>query len=60
MNEERSRTISDEVDRLLIAHIYCIILYYIPHLSCNKSAKFLVLNVYFTEDNHGKKEDKNK
>ena len=30
------------------------------YLSCNKSTKFLVLNVYFAEDNHGKKEDKNK
>ena len=28
------------------------------HLSYNKSAKFLVLNVYFAEDNHGEKEDK--
>ena len=26
-----------------------------PHLSCNKSAKFLVLNVYFAEDNHWEK-----
>ena len=29
-----------------------------PHLSCNKSAEFRVLNVYFAEDNHGEKEDK--
>ena len=42
----------------VIAHIYCIIPYYITHLSCNKSAKFLVLNVYFAEDNHEEKEDK--
>jgi len=28
------------------------------YLSCNKSAKFLALNVYFAEDNHGEKEDK--
>ena len=42
----------------LIAHIYCIILYYISHLSYNKSAKFLILNVYFVEDNHKEKEDK--
>jgi len=28
------------------------------HLSYNKSAKFLVLNVDFAEDNHGEKEDK--
>ena len=40
------------------AYIYCIILYYISHLSCNKSTKFLVVNVYFAEDNHGEKEDK--
>ena len=25
------------------------------HLSCNKSAKFFVLIVYFAEDNHGRK-----
>ena len=25
------------------------------HLSCNKSANFFVLNVYFAEDNHGGK-----
>jgi len=25
------------------------------HLSCNKFAKFFVLNVYFEEDNHGRK-----
>ena len=42
----------------VIAHIYCIILYYIPYLSCNKSAKFLILNVYFAEDNHEENEDK--
>jgi len=28
------------------------------HLSYNKYAKFLFLNVYFAEDNHGEKEDK--
>ena len=28
------------------------------HLSYNKSSKFLILNVYFTEDNHGEKENK--
>ena len=43
--------------RKLIAHIYYIILYYISHLSCNKSAKFLVLNVYFEEENHGEEEE---
>ena len=42
----------------MIAHIYCIIIYYIPHLSCNKSAKVLILNVYFAEDNREEKENK--
>jgi len=30
------------------------------HLSCNKSANFLVLNIYFVEDNYGQKKYKSK
>ena len=41
-----------EPDRTHILHSFITLL----HLSCNKSAKFLVLNVYFAEDNHEKKE----
>ena len=41
---------SARLNNNLITHIYYIILYYIPYLSCNKSAKFLILNVYFAEE----------
>ena len=43
--------------RLLHTFIVLFFITYL-HLSCNKSAKFHVLNVYFAEDNHGEKEDK--
>jgi len=43
-------------DRSHILHSF----HYTLHLSCNRSAKFFVLNVYFAEDNHEEKEDKTK
>jgi len=42
---------------ILIVHVFYILFIKLLHLSCNKSANFSVLNVYFTEDNHGEKED---
>ena len=42
----------------MIIYIFCILFITLLHLSCNKSANFLVLNVYFAEDNHEEKEDK--
>ena len=41
----------------LIVHIFCILFITLLHLSCNKSASFFVLNVYFVEDNNEEKED---
>ena len=41
----------------MIVHIFCILINTLLYLSCNKSANFLVLNVYFAEDNHKEKED---
>jgi len=43
--------------RELIVHIFCILFITFLHLSCNKSANFLVLNVYFAEDNHIEKDN---
>jgi len=42
---------------ILIVHIFCILFVILLHLSCNKSANFLVLNIYFTEDNNEEKEN---
>jgi len=44
------------IDRTHILHFFITLLY----LSCNKSGKFLVLNIYFTEENHEEKENKTK
>ena len=43
--------------KLLIVHIFCILFITLLHLSCNKSANFLVLNIYFAEDNNEEKEN---
>ena len=40
----------------VIVHIFCILFITLLHLSCNKSANFLVLNVYFAEDNNEERE----
>ena len=42
----------------MIVHIFCILFITLLHLSCNKSANFRVLNIYFADDNHGEKEIK--
>jgi len=41
----------------MIVHIFCILFITLLHLSCNKSTNFLVLNIYFAEDNNEEKED---
>ena len=57
--KERWREIEGERDRerqgdcTHILHFFITLL----HLSSNKSANFLVLSVYFTEDNYGEKDD---
>ena len=47
----------DDHIRVVIVHIFCILFITLLHLSYNKSANFLVLNIYFAEDNNEEKEN---
>ena len=46
-NLQRLSKSSDRTYILKNIHIFCILFITLLHLSCNKSANFLVLNVYF-------------